>query len=170
MTNPANLTVSTSGERNIVMTRLFHAPRHLVFDAMTQPELMLRWFSGPPGWTMVVCDMDLRVGGAYRYVWRSPKGIEMGMGGVIRELIIPERMVQTEKFDESWYEGEAVGTLELSEVGEKTLLTLTMEYDSQQTRDAILKTPMDQGVAECYNNLAALLTALYGSKGSKDND
>src|SRR5205814_27542 len=105
-------------ERAGVMTRVFDAARALVFDAHTKPELVKRWLLGPPGWSMPVCEIDLRVGGKYRYVWRhNTKGTQMGMGGVYREIVAPERIVSTERFDEAWYPGEAVGTLLLVERG-----------------------------------------------------
>src|SRR6266567_3677248 len=114
------LQLTAPGEREIVMTRVFDAPRKLVFDAFAKPELLRRWLLGPPGWSMPVCEIDLRVGGAYRYVWRRDKdGTEMGMGGVYREIVAPERVVATEKFDQSWYPGEAVGTFVLVEQDER---------------------------------------------------
>jgi uncharacterized protein YndB with AHSA1/START domain len=156
MHRTGTLKVSTPTDREIAMTRVFNAPRRLVFDAITKPELLKRWFDGPPGWTLVVCDIDLRVGGSYRYVWRGPEG-EMGMGGVYREVVRPERIVQTERFDESWYPGEAVGTLILVEHEGKTTLTLSVIYESQAARDAVLKTPMESGVEFGYDKLAELL-------------
>src|SRR5947199_9939651 len=116
MKSTGDLKVSASGEREIVMTRSFHAPRHLVFDAFTKPELLKRWLLGADGWSMVVCDVDLKVGGKYRWVWRhDQRGDEMGMGGTYREIARPDRLVSTEKFDQAWYPGEAVGTLVLVE-------------------------------------------------------
>jgi uncharacterized protein YndB with AHSA1/START domain len=109
---------------------------------------------------MVVCEIDLKVGGAYRYVWRGPDGIEMGMGGVYREIVVPERIVCTEKFDQPWYPGEAVGTLVLFEQGGKTTLTNTIRYESPEARDTVLKSPMEQGVAASYVKLAELLACL----------
>ncbi|MEO8028075.1 MAG: SRPBCC family protein [Bryobacteraceae bacterium] len=157
MMNPGNLTVTTPSDRVIQMTRVFNAPRQLVFDAMTKPELLKRWFYGPDGWSLAVCEIDLQAGGMYRYVWLSPDGTEMGMGGIIKEVVRPERIVQTEKFDQAWYPGEAVGTMLLFEDNGKTTLTLTVEYDSKETRDAVLKTPMAEGVAMGYNRLAEML-------------
>jgi uncharacterized protein YndB with AHSA1/START domain len=151
------LTLTTPGDREIVMTRVFDAPRRLVFDAMTKPELVKRWLSGPPGWTMAVCEIDLTVGGAYRYEWHNVDGTKMGMGGVYREVVVPKRVAATEKFDESWYPGTAVGTLVLREEGGKTTLTNTVLYDSREARDAVLKTPMEQGVAHGYDQLEQLL-------------
>jgi uncharacterized protein YndB with AHSA1/START domain len=155
--NTGKLKVTANGDREIVMTRVFNAPRRLVWDAFTRPELVKRWLLGPDGWSMPVCEIDLRVGGSYRYVWRHTDGKEMGMGGVYREIEIPERVVATEKFDEAWYPGAAVGTLVLLEQAGKTTVTQTVLYDSGQTRDAVLKSPMERGVAASYDRLEALV-------------
>jgi uncharacterized protein YndB with AHSA1/START domain len=161
MKNSESLKITTRGEREIVMTRVLDAPRTLVFDAFTKPELVQRWLLGPDGWSMPVCEIDLRVGGGYRYVWRHTRhGNEMGMGGVYREIVVPERVVATEKFDEAWYPGEAVGTLVLTEQGGKTTVTQTLLYDSRETRDAVLKSPMESGVAASYDRLAQVLAAM----------
>jgi uncharacterized protein YndB with AHSA1/START domain len=157
MTNPFTLKVTANGDREIVMTRSFRAPRRLVFDAFTKPELVRRWLLGPDGWTMPVCEIDLRVGGKYRYVWRHEKGHEMGMGGVYREIIVPERIVSTEKFDESWYPGEAIGTLALTEQAGITTVTQTVLYDTKEARDGVLKSPMESGVSAGYNRLERVL-------------
>ena len=143
------------------MTRVFDAPRRLVFDALTRPELLKRWLLGPPGWEMVVCELDPKVGGAYRYVWRRESdGSSMGMGGVLREFVPPERLVATEKFDQAWYPGEALVTQVLVEQGGQTTLTVTILYESQETRDGVLKSPMEEGVAASYDRLADLLPTL----------
>src|SRR6266852_792282 len=161
MKNTEGLKVTTRGDREIVMTRDFDAPRRLVFDALTKPELVKQWLLGPPGWSMPVCEIDLKVGGAYRYVWRRDSdGTQMGMGGVYREIVAPERLVATERFDEAWYPGEAVGTLVLVEQGGKTTLTQTELYQSREARDAVLKSGMEQGVAASYDRLAELLPSL----------
>ena len=111
-----NLTLTTPSDREILITRDFNAPRALVFDCMSKPELVRRWLLGPPGWTMPVCDIDLRVGGRYRYVWRNEAdGTEMGMGGVYMEIVPPEKVVQTELFDQDWTGGETIGTCILTE-------------------------------------------------------
>ncbi len=149
--------VTTPSDREIRMSRVFDAPRAMVFDALTQPALVRRWLAGPPGWTMEVCEIDLRVGGAYRYVWSGPDGVRMGMSGVCRELVRPERIVNTEKFDEAWYPGEAVGTVVFVEQGGRTTLTTTILYDSRATRDGVLKSPMEKGVAAGYDKLEVLL-------------
>jgi uncharacterized protein YndB with AHSA1/START domain len=157
MTNTGKLIVTTPTDREIVMTRVFDAPRRLVFDALTKPELVRQWLLGPPGWSMPVCEIDFRVGGAYRYLWRNADGTEMGMRGVFREIVVPERLVVTEKFDQSWYPGEALDTSVLTEQAGKTTLTLTVLYESRETRDAVLKTPMAQGMAAGYDRLEQLL-------------
>jgi uncharacterized protein YndB with AHSA1/START domain len=160
MKNTGALQVSTRGGREILMTRILDAPRRLVFDAFTKPELVKQWLLGPPGWTMPVCEIDLRVGGSYRYVWRNTtNGNEMGMGGVYREIAAPERIVATDKFDEAWYPGEAVGTLVLSEQSGKTTVTQTVLYQSREARDAVLKSGMEKGVSASYDRLAELLTS-----------
>lgn len=158
MTVPDTLTVTAEGEREIVIARRFQAPRTLVFDAYTRPELVRRWLLGPPGWQMPVCEIDLRLGGRYRYVWRhEADGTEMGISGVFREIVRPERLVATEKFDTSWYPGEAVSTLILTEAGGWTQLTQTVRYESREARDVALKSGMDKGLAFGFNRLAELL-------------
>ena len=160
MKSAAPLQLTAPGEREIVMARVLDAPRQLVFDALTKPELVRRWLLGPPGWSMPVCEIDLRVGGKYRYVWRQDSdGTEMGMGGVYREIVVPERLVTTERFDEAWYPGEAVGTLVLVEQRGRTTVTQTMRYESREARDAVLKSGMEKGVAASYDRLADLLAA-----------
>src|SRR3954471_17741721 len=106
MRNTGALQVTTPTDREIVMTRVFDAPRRLVFDAFTRPELLKRWLGVLGGWSLEVCEVDLRVGGTYRYVWRGPDGTAMGMRGVHREIVPAERIVATEVFDDPWYEGE----------------------------------------------------------------
>ncbi len=153
------LQVTTPSDREIAMTRVFDAPRRLVWDAHTKPELLKRWLGVHNGWTLAVCDIDLKVGGTYRYVWRGPNRAEMGMGGVFREIAAPERMVATEKFDQSWYPGEAVDTTVLVEQGGKTTLTVTVRYESKEARDGVLKSPMKEGMEAGYDKLAELLAS-----------
>jgi uncharacterized protein YndB with AHSA1/START domain len=155
-----NVKITANGDRELVITREFNVGRQLIFEAFTKPELIKRWLLGPDGWTMPVCEVELRVGGKYRYVWRNESnGTEMGMGGTYREIVVPERIVATEKFDESWYPGEAVGTILLREAGGKTIFTQTMVYESREARDAVLKSPMEHGVEASYNRLSDLLAA-----------
>lgn len=152
------LQVTTPSDREIAMSRVFDAPRSMLFDAHTRPELIRRWLGVRAGWSMPVCEVDLKVGGRYRYVWSKNDGAQqMGMGGVFLEIVRPERIVNTEKFDQSWYEGEAVDTLVLVEQGGRTTLTITVRYESQAVRDAVLRSPMEQGMAEGYDKLEAML-------------
>ena len=161
MPETGTLQVTTPSEREIAMTRVFDAPRRLIFDAHTKPELVRRWLLGPPGWTMPVCEIDLRVGGRYRWVWKKEKtGDEMGIGGIYREVAAPERLVATERFDESWYPGEAVNTLVLVERGGRTTLTQTSLYESRAARDTALQSGMEKGVEVSYDRLAELLAAM----------
>lgn len=158
--NVGKLQVSTPSGREIAMTRVFDAPRELVFDAWTKPELLKRWLGAIKGWTFPVCEVDLRVGGKYRYLWRGPDGAEMGMGGVYKEIVTPERIVCTEKFDDPWYEGEAVVTTVFVEKGGKTTVTETVRYSSQLVRDSVLKSPMAGGVATSFDKLEEVLASL----------
>jgi len=154
------LKLTTPSDREIAMTRVFDAPRKLVFDAHTKPDLVRQWLLGPPGWSMPVCEMDVRVGGKYRWVWRHDRdGTTMGMGGVYREIVKPERLVVTERFDEAWYPGEALNTLVLVEQGGRTTLTQTMRYESREARDAVLQSGMESGVKASYDRLADLLAS-----------
>lgn len=160
MINSETFKVTTPSDLEIAMTRVFNAPRRLVFDALTKPELVKQWLLGPSGWSMPVCEIDLRVGGAYRYVWRNvAKGKEMGSGGVFREIVPQERIVCTELFEEAWYEGEAVVTNVLTEQGGKTTLTVTSRFGSRDTRDSVLKSGMESGVAVSYDRLEELLAS-----------
>src|SRR5437764_14369200 len=134
MKNTGTLKVTTPTDREIVMTRVFDAPRHLVWDAFTKPELLKRWF-GPRGWSMVVCEVDLHVGGGFRFVLRSPDGKDMGMRGVYREIVPPERSVHMESLDD--YPGESQVTAVLTEHDGKPTLTATVLYPSKQGRDPV---------------------------------
>ncbi len=154
MKNTGTLIVTTPTEREIVLTRVFHAPRRMVFDAFTKPELLKRWF-GPRGWELVVCEVDLRVGGAFRFVLRGPDGRDMGMRGVYREITPPERSVHMESFDD--YPGESQVTTVLVEQGGRTTMTATVLYPSREVRDIVISTGMEHGAAESYDKLAELL-------------
>ena len=159
------LKVTTPTDREIVITRVFDGPRSLIFDCMSKPELVRRWLLGPPGYTMPVCEIDFRVGGRYRYVWRGPDGSEMGMGGVYREIVSPERIVQTELFDQDWTGGETVGTALLTEQGSRTTLTITELYFSKEARDGALRTGMAEGMAAGYDRLAEILASMLAGEG-----
>jgi uncharacterized protein YndB with AHSA1/START domain len=162
------LKITTPSDREVVITRAFDAPRDLVYDCYTKPELLKRWLGVHNGFTLDVCEIDLRVGGAYRYVWRGPGGFEMGMGGTYREIVKPQRIVMTEKFDQSWYPGDgATGTLLLTELGGRTTATQTMQYASKEARDAVLKSPMDQGMEAGFKELEAVLESLQGTAAGR---
>jgi uncharacterized protein YndB with AHSA1/START domain len=154
-----SLTVTTPTDRDIVLSRAFDAPRHLVFDALTRPELLTRWY-GARGWNLVVCEVDLRVGGTYRFESRGPDGAEMGQGGVYQVIEPPGRLVYTELFDDQSYPGETLISQELAERADRTTLTTTIRYASREGRDTVLRYPMARGVGESYDRLAAVLVDL----------
>ena len=154
----AALNVTTPTERELVMTRVFNAPRHLVFDALTNPELIRRWY-GPVGWSMVVCEIDLRVDGAWRFVSRRPDGKQIGQRGVYREIAAPERLVNTESW-EDWNPGELLVTTILVEHAGTTTLTMTSLFPAPEVRDMLIKSGMTSGAAETYDKLAACLASM----------
>ena len=156
MKNTGTLQVTTLTDREIVLTRVFDAPRPLVWDAFTKPELLKRWF-GPRGWTLVVCEVDLRVGGGFRFVLRGPDGQNMGMRGTYREIVPPDRSVHMESFDD--YPGDSQVTSVFVERDGKTTLTATVLYPSKEVRDAVIQSGMEHGAAESYDKLAELLAA-----------
>ena len=159
MKNTGTLKVTTPSDREIVLTRVFDAPRNMVFDAFTKAELLKRWF-GPRGWSLVVCEVDFKVGGKWRFVLRGPDGTEMGMRGIYQEITPPERTVHLESFDD--YPGESVVTMVLVEQGGKTTMTATVLYESREIRDAVIKSGMEHGAAETYDKLAELLATPPG--------
>jgi len=158
MLNTGTLTVTTPSDREVRMTRVFGAPRELVFEALTNPELLKRWF-GPHGWTLTTCEVDLRVGGAWRYVLHGPDDRSMGMGGVFQEITPGYGTVHTEVFDD--YPHESVVTIVLTEEDGKTTLTGTVLCESREVRDAVIATGMEHGAAETYDRLADLLPSLH---------
>jgi uncharacterized protein YndB with AHSA1/START domain len=141
------------------MTRVFDAPRKLVFEAYTKPELLKRWLGVFGGWSLDVCELDLRVGGAYRYEWKKANGRSMGVSGVFLEVVPNERLVTTEEFDDPWYEGKGQSTITFVESAGKTTLTLMIRYDSRETRDAVLQSPMKDGVVASYDKLEEVVLA-----------
>jgi len=152
-----SVNVVAQGECEIVISRVFDAPRHLVFEAHTVPALMRRWFTGPDGWALTTCEIDLRAGGAYRYVWSHQDGRSMGMGGTFREVDPPARLVSVELFDEDWTGGETLNTATFDEVGGRTTLTTTVLYSSAEARDAALMSNMEAGIAASYARLDAAI-------------
>jgi uncharacterized protein YndB with AHSA1/START domain len=154
---PNRLEVVAAGELDAVITRTFDAPRALVWACHTKPELVRRWLLGPDGWAMPTCEIELRVGGAFRFVWRHADGREMAVGGVFREVEAPERLVRTELFDDDWTGGETVVTQTFAERDGKTTLRMTVRYASARARDAALATPMAEGLEAGYARLDDIL-------------
>jgi uncharacterized protein YndB with AHSA1/START domain len=149
---PMKLQVTTPSEREIRVTRTFDAPPGLVFEYHTKPELVKKWLLGPPGWSMPVCEIDLRAGGRYRYVWRNDdNGTEFGVQGEFREVHPPTRIVNVEKMD--GVPGEVTCTASFSPVREGTLYTLTMQFESQELRDGALESGMTDGMSMSYDRL-----------------
>jgi uncharacterized protein YndB with AHSA1/START domain len=158
-TQNKSLQITTPSDEEIRITRSFDAPRMMLWDAYTRPELVKRWLGQMPGWSWVECEMDVREGGRYRWAWRGPEGAELAVGGVYREVVPGERLVSTERYDQSWYEGEAVGTVEFTEAQGRTTLVTTLRYGSKQIRDAVLQSPATSGMEAGYNLLDELLAS-----------
>ena len=157
--NPGTLQLTKPSDNEIQLKRMFAARRGRVFAAFTKPGLLKRWFFGKPGGTLAVCDVALKAGDSFRYVWRDPDGSEMGMSGVCLEIRRPERIVATEKWDQPWYPGEATGTITLTEEGGVTTLTQTLRYESRAARDMVLQTMIEHAMAFGYERLAELLAS-----------
>ena len=157
-TKPGVTSYATPSDREVVVTRVVDAPRRLVFAAWTDPQHIPNWLLGPEGWTMPVCELDLRPGGAWRYVWRKSDGSEMTMGGLVREVTPPERLVTTERWGPEW--PETVNTLTLTESAGQTTITLTITYPSKAARDAALETGMKGGMDESFARLDRLVRSL----------
>jgi uncharacterized protein YndB with AHSA1/START domain len=158
MNSSESLTITMPSEREVMMTRVFDAPSRLVFDAWTKPEHVPQWMLGPEGWTMPVCEIDLRPGGAWHFVRRRADGTEMEMRGVYREVTPPSRLVSTESWGGDW--PETLNTVVLTEKNGKTTMTLTILYPSMEARDAALKTGMKDGVEMSFNRLAQHLESI----------
>jgi uncharacterized protein YndB with AHSA1/START domain len=154
------LTVTTPTETQIVITRQFDAPRHLVFACYTQPGLIRRWLNGAEGWVMTVCEFDARVGGKYRYEWKAPSGYVMGMSGVVTAIEPVSHLASAELFDEDWTGGETVSKLDFDEASGRTTLVNTITYASREARDGALKTPMADGMEHGYKQMDELLVEL----------
>ena len=151
-------TYTTPSDLEIVVTRVVDAPRPLVFAAHTNPAHVPHWMLGPSGWTMPVCEIDLRPGGTWHFVWRQSDGTEMEMRGVYQEIVPPERLVSTEAWGGDW--PETLNTLLLSEEGGKTTITQRLLYPSKEARDAALKTGMQEGASESFDRLAEYLATM----------
>ena len=156
MTGSLSLTMPSDLE--VVMTREFNAPRHLVFDALTKPEHIRRWW-GLHEDTMTVCEVDLRVGGKWRYATQSPDGSEVAFSGVFREIIPPDRLVHTEGY-EAMPGTEYVVTTTLTEVNGKTTLRSHLLYQAKEHRDGHVASGMEYGANESYDRLEGVLQKL----------
>lgn len=157
MKNAATMTTTTPTDREVVVTRVFDAPRQLVFKTWTSKEDLPHWMLGPPGWTMPVCEIDFRPGGAWRIVWCQSDGTEMEMRGAYREIVPPERIVSKENWGGNW--PETVNTVTLSETQGRTTMTMTILYPSQEARDAALQTGMTKGMAQSFDRLEEYLAS-----------
>ena len=158
MLSTKTLTINAVGDSDLLITRDLDAPRPLVFKALTTPALLKRWLLGPAGWTMPVCEIDLRPGGKFRYEWRNGD-VSMGLTGTFREIVPPERIVHTEVFDDDWTGGESLVTTTLQEVDGRTTVSMTVRYASAAAREGALKTGMVDGMSATYDRLAELLAS-----------
>lgn len=159
-----DLQVTTPDECEIVHERVFDAPRRLVFAALTRPELLARWY-GPPGWSLVACEIDFRVGGAWRIVTRKPNGREIVQQGVFTDIRAPERFAKTEHWID-WDVGEVVVTSVLTEHQDQTTLIVTTRFPSQEVRDQLLEAGANRDARVHYEQLEAFLgTALAEQLG-----
>ena len=154
------LKITTPSDLEIAMTREFDAPRHLVFDAMTRPEHVRRWF-GCDAFTLPICEIDLRVGGAYRFVMRSPDGGESTLQGIYREIVRPERVVFVERILMPGFTSpEYQVTSSFDDIGGATRLTTTILHDTKENRDGHLNSGIEKGVAPAYDRLAGLVATM----------
>ena len=158
-TQNKSLQVTLPSDEEIRITRSFDAPRMMLWDAYTRPELVQRWLGQMPGWSWAECEMDVRKGGRYRWVWRAPDGAELAVGGEYREVVPGERLVNTERYDQAWYEGDAIGTVEFTEANGRTTLVTTLRYGSKQIRDSVLQSPATSGMEMGYAVLDELLAS-----------
>jgi uncharacterized protein YndB with AHSA1/START domain len=158
--NSATFTVTTPSDREIRMTRLFDAPRALVFDAMTRPEHIRNWWGNlGDGYSVPVCEVDLRVGGKWRFVNRTPNGEEAAFYGEYREIDPPGRVVFTEIF-ERYPDAVSIVTSVLTEENGRTRMTATVEYPSQDVRDMVRASGMERGAAISYDRLEDVVRGL----------
>jgi uncharacterized protein YndB with AHSA1/START domain len=159
MTEIGKLRAAPDGDRGILVTRAFDAPREVVFEAYTRPELVPHWLGVFGGWEMIACVIEPKVGGTWRFVWTGPKGERIGWRAVCREFVPPERITSVRSFDEPFFKGSELATITFTEQGSRTVLTGTFEYDSREARDDVLESPMLQGVAASYDKLAEIIDA-----------
>lgn len=147
------LNAALPSDREIRLTRTFDAPRQMVWDAHTKPDLIRRWLLGPAGWTMPVCDVDLRVGGRFRYEWRTDDGRTMALSGVYRAVDAPGHIADTQSFDDDWTNGPADTDMVLTEKDGVTEMVLTISYATKETRDLVVSSPMMDGMESGYERL-----------------
>jgi len=150
------LTMTTPSEKVVCVTRQFDALPELVWRTFTEPELVKRWLTGPPGHTMPVCEIDLRVGGSWKYVWKMPDDTLMTAYGKYQEVKLHERIVHTETF-EQWPDNSSFVTTRFNAQQGGTQVTTLMEFDSETTRDMVLQTGMTEGMEMSYQGLDQLL-------------
>lgn len=155
MISTSKMEVTTPTEREIVITRQFDAPRRLVFEAWTNPKYLPQWMLGPEGWTMPVCEIDLRPGGKWHFKWHHANGQDMEMQGVYREVKPPERLVSTESWGGDW--PETHHTLTFTEANGQTTFHLRILYPSKEARDAALRTGMAEGMSHGFARLDVYL-------------
>ena len=153
----STLHITTPSDRELRIERSFNAPVKLVWDCHTKPDLVRRWMLGPTHTTMPVCDIDLSVGGKYRYEWTYTDGRRLGLGGSFREIAPHTRIVHTELFDQDWTGGETVVTMTFDEARGKTNMTMTILYSSKAARDRAVESPMTEGMEGAYAHLDDIL-------------
>ena len=154
------LKITTPSDLEIAMTREFGAPRHLVFEAMTKPEYVRRWF-GCDLFTLTVCEIDLRVGGAYRFTMRTQEGADSTLAGIYREVSRPERIVFTEQFSMPGFTSDEYQvTSTFTEAGGRTTLTTTILHATKENRDGHLSSGIEKGVEPAYDRLAEIVAAM----------
>jgi uncharacterized protein YndB with AHSA1/START domain len=158
MSQVGAMEVTTPTDREILIRRTFNAPRALVFDAFNNCQYLKQWMLGPEGWTMSICEIDLRPGGKYRLVWRRPERPDMEIHGVYKEVAPPERVVATENWGGDWPEG--LNTYTFIEENGKTTVKLTILYPSKDARDRAIKTGMNEGMAVSFDRLEEYLGTL----------
>jgi uncharacterized protein YndB with AHSA1/START domain len=149
---------TTPTDLEVVATRVFDAPRQQIWDAHTRPESIQRWMLGPEGWTMPICEVDLRPGGGWRWGWRREDGTQMQMTGIYREVTPPHRLVNTESWGGEW--PDTVNTVVLTEELGKTRLTATVLYPTKDARDAAMATGMNDGWSASYDRLDRELSTM----------
>lgn len=152
------MTVTTPSKTSVAVERTFDAPARLVWDAHTKPELIKQWLTGPDGWTMPVCEVDLRVGGNYRYEWAHPTEQGFGTSGEFTEIEPVSRLGSTERMD--GFMGEATNLYTLAEQDGRTTLTLLMDFGSEEARDGAVATGMTDGIGASFDRLDPILETL----------